>query len=492
MPRKARPSKTAGKVRRNPRAVAAPTGVLVVNMIPRSLSAETNQDSEPMLAVDPTNVNNIVGTAFTPDPLGGPRAPIFISSDGGRSWTLNSTLAGGRMTSDVTVAFSGRANRLFAGILRQDSPVQNQTRMSILRADNFSDPAPMEVIDDRQQPDQPFTQALTQVSADGTAIERLFVGNNDFAAKPMSATVDVSADAQTATPTFTRVRIESRSTSNAGQDGPQVRPIAHPDGTVYAAYYAWRSITGSFQANTLKVTSDVVVVRDDAFASEPAPFTALEDAGDGMAGVRVVQGVSFAFNRTGLPANGQQRLGGTLSIAVDPRNSSTIYLAWGDDEPTSGFTIHVRRSTDKGQTWTTGDLLTVASATNAALAINSEGLVGLLFQQLTGTGAARRWETHFRCTPDGASWSDLVLANTPANSPPATFSPYLGDYDHVLAVGKDFYGIFSANNTADMANFPNGVIYQRNADFATHRLLAIDNTTTIPMSIDPFFFKING
>src|SRR6266478_1257418 len=191
MPRKARPSKTAGKVRRNPRAVAAPTGVLVVNMIPRSLSAETNQDSEPMLAVDPTNVNNIVGTAFTPDPLGGPRAPIFISSDGGRSWTLNSTLAGGRMTSDVTVAFSGRANRLFAGILRQDSPVQNQTRMSILRADNFSDPAPMEVIDDRQQPDQPFTQALTQVSADGTAIERLFVGNNDFAAKPMSATVDV-------------------------------------------------------------------------------------------------------------------------------------------------------------------------------------------------------------------------------------------------------------------------------------------------------------
>jgi len=43
-----------------------------------------------------------------------------------------------------------------------------------------------------------------------------------------------------------------------------------------------------------------------------------------------------------------------------------------------------------------------------------------------------------------------------------------------VAVGKDFYGIFSAGNTPNQANFPNGIKYQRNADFNAHVLLALD------------------
>ena len=55
-----------------------------------------------------------------------------------------------------------------------------------------------------------------------------------------------------------------------------------------------------------------------------------------------------------------------------------------------------------------------------------------------------------------------------------------------------FYGIFSANNSPDLANFPNGVIYQRNHDFPTRKLLGLDGTTVIRTSIDPFFFKVAG
>src|SRR4051812_16227187 len=62
--------------------------LLLVNMIPKSLSDETNQDSETSLAVNPSDINQIVGTAFTPDPLGGSLAPIFVSEDGGTSWQL--------------------------------------------------------------------------------------------------------------------------------------------------------------------------------------------------------------------------------------------------------------------------------------------------------------------------------------------------------------------------------------------------------------------
>jgi hypothetical protein len=302
-------------------------------------------------------------------------------------------------------------------------------------------------------------------------------------------------DAAAANPGFKKVRLERRSTGTAGQDGPQVRTSIHEDGTVYATFYGWRSQTGDFGANTLKVNADVVVVRDDKWGDSPAPFEDLKDAADGVVGQRIVRNVTISFNRNGLTANGQQRMGGTLSIAVDPRSdkSGTVYVAWGTDEADTAFTIHVRKSTNRGVAWSASDILTVPRATNAALAVNSDGSVGLLYQQLTGTGPTRRWETHLRRSANGGNtWSDLTLATTPAATPVKTFDPYLGDYDHMLAVGRDFYGIFSASNVPDMAHFPNGVTFQRNVDFDTRVLLDVNNQHSVPPSIDPFFFKVSG
>src|SRR5689334_18844102 len=55
----------------------------ITNLIPRSLSGESSQDSEPNLAVNPENPLQMVATAFTRDPLNGQRAPLFVSNDGG-------------------------------------------------------------------------------------------------------------------------------------------------------------------------------------------------------------------------------------------------------------------------------------------------------------------------------------------------------------------------------------------------------------------------
>ncbi len=474
--------------RRKRRSTAALTGgpVLVVNMVPRSLSLETNQDSEPTIAVNPANPLEIAGTAFTPDPMGGALAPIYISTDGGNTWRLNSIVpsaaGSGLGTGDISVAFASSGSKLYGGILRD--PTDN---FETLRTSTFANPTPMQVLGSRPDNDQPFTHAITNAGKD-----RVYIGNNDFQAQPKTATVDVSANAGVASPTFKKVRIEVRST--AGQDGPQVRPVAHADGTTYAVFYGWRSQTGSFPGNTLVVTTDVVVVRDDHGGSGVKPFQDLKDASDGLSGRLVARGVKIPFNRNGTSATGQQRIGGTLSISVDPRpsRSGVVYLAWADQQPHFFLTLHVRRSTDRGVTWSAADLLTVTNATNAALAINSMGVIGLLYQQLTGTGSSVRWVTHFWKSADGASWDDLILATTPANTPVKTFDPYLGDYDHLVSVGKDFFGIFSANNTPDMANFPSGVKYQRNANFTTHTLLGLDNSSPVPVSIDPFFFKVAG
>ena len=42
---------------------------------------------------------------------------------------------------------------------------------------------------------------------------------------------------------------------------------------------------------------------------------------------------------------GQQRVDGDLSIAVDPNNSATVYVCYGDQQ-SGTYTLHVVKSTD--------------------------------------------------------------------------------------------------------------------------------------------------
>src|SRR6185295_6010746 len=57
------------------------------------------------------------------------------------------------------------------------------------------------------------------------------------------------------------------------------------------------------------------------------------------------------------------------------------------------------------------------------------------------------------------------------------------------SVGRNFFGVFSANNTPDSANFPAATpTYQRSVNFTTHQLLNSAGGA-VPVSIDPFFFE---
>jgi hypothetical protein len=61
----------------------------------------------------------------------------------------------------------------------------------------------------------------------------------------------------------------------------------------------------------------------------------------------------------------------------------------------------------------------------------------------------------------------------------------------LTAAGPDLYGVFCASNAPDRGNFPNGVVYQRNVDWAGQHLLDVDGSANQP-SIDPFFFKLTA
>jgi hypothetical protein len=450
--------------------------IRIVNMMPRSLSGERSQDSEPNLAVDPADPTNLVATAFTGPPLGGTLAPIYVSTDGGDTWELRNVVpgAGSLGTHDITVGFATAGGVLYAGILRADN-----SRLSILRTANPTSATAMTVLVDRDGEDQPWVVAGSVVAA-GVSRDHVFVGNNDFGQpNGATATVDVSQDAATAPAPagFAPHQLEHRATS--GQDGPPIRLALHPDGKVYAAFQRWVTASGS------DVHLDIVVTRDDNWGHGNAPFQALIDAADHRTGQRVATNRFVRFNDT----MGQERLGGDLAIAVDPRDDEHVWVAWCDrvgGPAGADWTLHVRHSADSGQTWP-DDVRTVTDAKNPSLAVNDDGLVGLVYQAFTGT----RWETRLETTGDAWTTSTTsTLHSAPSSTPARTFLPYLGDYIRLLALGSDFYGVFCGNNTPDPANFPSGIKYQRNADWSTHTLLSTDGATPVPASIDPFFFHV--
>ena len=446
-------------------------GTRVVNMIPATLSGETAQDAEPFLASLPGNTAIMAASAFTPNPAGSSSttAPIYVTQDSGKTWALRATVPSDVTTADITEAFDGGGGDLYAGILS----VSASLLLDELKTGDVFSLTPLGVQASRGNVDQPFVRATSVGTAD-----RVYIGMNDFAATSgQTATVDVS---QNGGASYVSARIETRGT--ADQDGPSVRPSIAADHTVYVAYFGWRTFTGNV------ATSDVVVVRDDNGAAGATRFRDLVDPGDGLPGRIVAHNVSIPWSNAA--TLGQERIGSTLSLAVDPNHSAIVYIAWADRVGNGDiYTVHVRRSIDRGATWS-GDVRTLVNATNASLAVSDNGTVGLLYQQVSGSGATSRWVTHLERSKDGfATRSDLVLATVPANAPAPDFLPYLGDYTGLLAVGGELRGVFSANNTPDSTDFPQKVVYQRRADFSAHRLM--DGAgATVAVSIDPFYFSV--
>src|SRR5262249_23255521 len=153
----------------------------------------------------------------------------------------------------ITVAFGTSSNTLYAGIIRFPFP-GDRPRLNILRTKDFQSASLMTVLVDRigRGVDQPYVQAATVASGPAKGKDRAYVGDNDLNAPGgKTATIDQSLDAAKTKPTFSSVRVESRTT--AGQDGPSVRPAIHPDGTVYAAFHSWRTFNNTTGAGTADI-----------------------------------------------------------------------------------------------------------------------------------------------------------------------------------------------------------------------------------------------
>src|SRR5262245_61709673 len=149
----------------------------VVNMIPPSFSGETNQDSEPNVAVDPADPATIIGSAFTPDPdPNATHAPIFVSKDGGGTWSLHSIVPYcNGITRDITLRFSSKTHHLYVAYL----PTDFGKDIAVVRTGDMTFASEMELISTVVSGDQPYVEAVTVLTGPDTGKDRVYVGYYD-------------------------------------------------------------------------------------------------------------------------------------------------------------------------------------------------------------------------------------------------------------------------------------------------------------------------
>ena len=135
---------------------------------------------KPILPSDPSHPTVIAGSAFTPNPTGSlTSGPIYISTDGGNTWSLNNILPSANgFTSDISLGFGLTSETLYSGILRGGSSFRNM----MLRTTTPSAATTMTTLSDRSTVsiDQPFISATTANDASSNPKDRIFSGDNYY------------------------------------------------------------------------------------------------------------------------------------------------------------------------------------------------------------------------------------------------------------------------------------------------------------------------
>jgi BNR/Asp-box repeat len=147
-------------------------------------------------------------------------------------------------------------------------------------------------------------------------------------------------------------------------------------------------------------------------------------------------------------------------LAVDP-SSGALYVTWADGLGGSTNKIVLSRSTDGGQHWTAPMIVShhnSAQSFNDAVAVGNDGEVGLIYYDDNDNTSAAGIPTdvYFRHSGNGgATWSSpQKLATFDFATAPVARGLFVGDYQGLAAIGpKDFLAFFGVtDNNPESAN----------------------------------------
>jgi PEP-CTERM motif len=444
--------------------VASAAVINVTDVIPNAASAETGQNSEPSLAVDPLNPNTMVSGTFTSGTLSG---PFWESTNGGTTWTSFGSLP----SSDKTLAW------------RQDGAAPLAVTLNVI-----SNPPLVDTLSTFQGGATSFGSAV--FTTPNGALDQPWIrtgpsGQTYVALNNLGnaggRTAQMGVGSTNAAGPFTPVTLETVNPAGR-QDAPSVRSAVNGS-TVYAAFTRWGAASATAGGNIFSNSQVVVVKSTNSGASFSAGVSAA-----------TTTGYFSTVNNSPLTL-GQERTGSDIAIAVDPNNADRVLVAYGDRTGAGQLQLKVIESTDGGATW--GLKFTTSSAVRSALpglSILSNGDVGLLYASFDP--AANSLSPHFLTTADDfATASDSLLGTESNATPTSNFNPYLGDFYDLTSLDDTFYGIFSASNADNgtLASYPS-VTFQRdfigtpgNGSFQLTNLAG----SPVNFSIDPFVFSLN-
>lgn len=374
-------------------------------------------DSEPSIAVNPLNPLQIAVVSFSGgwSAMANERGPIWMSTDGGATWTKNNVITAPTAASfgsgDQKLAWGNDGNLYVVELALGEGPpncfIYRPSGGNWVAGAAFGDDQPM---------------------LDRTGATLLSAWLN-FGVAPERSTMERTPD--------NGVTVAQTAIGSAAFPNRTTRTAVAPGGAAYALYKTRQGGAGNFETATFRVVRST-----DGGVTWNSP------------GVPVHPGTVQTWFTS---AWGNAQNGGMVGrarssdgwIAVNPVTGNVWAVFCNRDASTFGQ-IYAVRSTDGGNTW--GVPVRVSDGTlNSAypeIAVAATGAVGVLYIDYDDSGPQTVYTHRFaRSFDDGATWERTNLQSLRtqelANGAPGFL---WGDYEGLTAVGNQFYGVFTGRS----------------------------------------------
>ena len=428
--------------------------VVVSNTNKTLKTTNTSSNSEPSIAINPVNPNEIDILAFTSG--WGADAPVWHTKNGGALWSLDLTITNPPGLSqsgcpcDQAPDF-GQNGDLSATFLDFDNTGINvysgstdfpasATNWNWLLSGGVAQPTNHAGAGNADQP-----WLLVNNDPSKATQDDVYVAYDDFSGAP---DMRVAAAPGSDPPSFT---IDNLAGFSQGAINPGQRlAVDHNNGAVYTLFQQCPTTV----TNCLNIAANPKTIHWILNRSTDGGKT--WGLNGSATGIQVASGQSTQPTPKFGTVNAL--LGGVDHVTVDPNNSD-VYVVFGNrDTQTLNNRLSIVHYTANGQ----GGLKKVGTAhfvttqvqaalPSVAIAKNSTGTIGVLYMVFNGIDGT----THFpmytamlaMSTDHGVTFTQNVLEKflSPATDNGDSRQRILGDYEQLKSVGNTFYGVFPGN-----------------------------------------------
>ncbi|WP_147332050.1 sialidase family protein [Geodermatophilus marinus] len=421
----------------------------------------TDTEVEPFVAVDPTDPSNVIGV-YQQDRWSDGAARGLVASrsaDGGRTWTESyaafSECSGGDPVYDratdpwVTFDAAGDAYQISLSISADQATSAILVSKSTDQGATWGPPVTLVRDDtlDRFNDKESITGDPTRPGHVYAVWDRV-TSPLGLPGRPF----DLPSVLRHGVPLFSRTTDggQTWSTPTAmtggllGTVGNQIAVL--PNGTLVDVFFGYRRAGLLPTPNSLFIG---VVVSTDAGESWSRPIPISD----------YVPAVSCDGEQVCDPDSADPVRAGTNlpDIAVDPA-TGRVYVVWADARFSGGGTTDVvLSSSDDGTNWSTpvkvNQTPTPVAAFNATVDVSSDGTVGVLYYDFRENTPAPPLPTTVLLAHShdaGATWTEQRLAEPfDMQNAPVARGLFLGDYQGLDNIGRDFLAFFSRTGAAD-------------------------------------------